>query len=152
MKLTLGRSKKGTGDKTVLFVCVENAGRSQIAEGFFRKYAPRGYSTVSAGTRSAGEINPIAIQAMKEVGIDISKQKSKIITEDMIRSSTLRVNMGCVEKEACPTLFINDVLEWGIEDPKGKPLEKVRGIRDDIEQRVKQLAADLVKGRPQINQ
>jgi arsenate reductase (thioredoxin) len=152
MKLTLGRSKKGTEDKTVLFVCVENAGRSQIAEEFFRKYAPRGYSTVSAGTRPAREINPIAIQAMKEVGIDISKQKSKIITEDMIRSSTLRVNMGCVEKEACPTLFINDVLEWGIEDPKGKPLEKVREIRDDIEQRVKQLAADLVKSSPQINQ
>jgi protein-tyrosine-phosphatase len=70
----------------------------------------------------------------------------------MIRSSTLRVNMGCVEKEACPTLFINDVLEWGIEDPKGKPLEKVREIRDDIEQRVKQLAADLVKSSPHINQ
>jgi protein-tyrosine-phosphatase len=97
-----------------------------MTEGFFRKYAPRGYSTVSAGTRPAGEINPTVIQAMKEGGIDISKQKSKIITEDMIRSSTLRINMGCMHKEECPTLFINDVLEWGIEDPKGKPIEKVR--------------------------
>jgi arsenate reductase (thioredoxin) len=90
----------------------------------------------------------MVIQAMKEVGIDISKQKSKVITEDVIRGSTIRVNMGCMEKESCPTLFINDVLEWGIEDPKGKPIERVREIRDDIEQRVRQLAADLVKSNP----
>jgi arsenate reductase len=155
MKLLFGKSRKESEvkrqeEKTILFVCVENAGRSQMAEAFFRKYAPRGYSTVSAGTRPAGEINPIALQAMKEIGIDISKQKSKIITEDMIRTSTIRVNMGCMDKESCPTLFINDVLEWGLEDPKGKPIEKVREIRDDIEQRVRQLAADLVKGSPQI--
>ena len=79
-------------DKIVLFVCVENACRSQIAEAF-RKYAPSGYMTVSAGTRPAGEINPVVIQAMKEVGIDISKQKSKILTEDMITNSDVRVNM-----------------------------------------------------------
>jgi arsenate reductase (thioredoxin) len=150
MKLSFSRSRKEDEEKTVLFICVENAGRSQIAEGFFRKYAPRGYSTVSAGTRPAGEINPMVIQAMNEAGIGTSKQKSKILTEDMIRSSTIRVNMGCMEKESCPTLFINDVLEWGIEDPKGKPIEKVREIRDVIEQRVRQLAADLVKSSPQI--
>jgi arsenate reductase len=150
MKLSLTRSRKGAEEKTVLFVCVENACISQMAEGFFRKYAPRGYMTISAGTRPAGEINPVAIQAMKEVGIDISKQKSKTITEDMIRSSNVRVNMGCMNKEACPILFINDILEWGIEDPKGKSIEKVREIRDDIEQRVKQLAADLVKNSEQV--
>jgi arsenate reductase (thioredoxin) len=83
MELSFGKSGKGTEKKTVLFVCVENAGRSQMAEGFFRKYAPRGYMTVSGGTRPIREINPVAIQAMKEVGIDISKQKSKIITEEM---------------------------------------------------------------------
>jgi protein-tyrosine-phosphatase len=131
---------------------VENAARRQMAEGFFRKYAPRGYMTLSAGTRPVGEINPIAIQVMKEVGIDISKQKSKIITEDMIRNSAVRVNMGCMDKESCPTLFIYNLLEWGIEDPKGKSIEKVREIRDDIEQRVRQLAANLVKGSPQIKQ
>ena len=153
MKLLFGKSSKEAKiqkEKTVLFVCIENAGRSQMAEGFFRKYAPKGYSTVSAGTRPAGEINPIAIQVMKEVGIDISKQKFKIITEDMIRNATVRVNMGCMEKESCPTLFINDILEWGIEDPKGKPIEKIREIRYDIEQRVKQLATDLVKSSSQI--
>jgi protein-tyrosine-phosphatase len=121
-----------------------------MAEGFFRKYAPRGYSTISAGTKPSGQINSPAIQVMKELGIDISKQKPKIITEDMIKNSTVQVNMGCMDKESCPTLFIHNVLEWGIEDPKGKTIEKVRDIRDDIEQRVRQLAADLVKGSPQI--
>jgi arsenate reductase (thioredoxin) len=137
-------------EKTVLFVCVENSARSQMAEGFFRKYAPRGYSTISAGTKPSGQINPLAIHAMREVGIDISKQRSKIITEDMIRNSTVRVNMGCMDKESCPALFIYNLLEWRIEDPKGKSLEKVREIRDNIEQRVRQLATDLVKGSPQI--
>jgi protein-tyrosine-phosphatase len=88
---------------------------------------------------------------MKEYGIDISNQKSKIITEDMIRNATVRVNMGCMDKESCPTLFIHNVIEWGIEDPKGKPIEKLRKIRDDVEQKVRQLAADLVKGSPKIN-
>jgi arsenate reductase (thioredoxin) len=155
MKLLFGRSRKESEVKTqkekiVLFVCVENAGRSQIAEAFFRKYAPRGYMTVSAGTRPVGEINPVVIQAMKEVSIDISKQKSKIITEDMMRNSAVKVNMGCMDKEACPTLFIHNLIEWGIEDPKGKSIEKIREIRDNIEQRVRQLAADLVKSSPQI--
>ena len=87
---------------------------------------------------------------MKELSIDISKQKPKIITEDMIKNSTVRVNMGCMDKESCPTLFIHNVIEWGIEDPKGKSLEKIREIRDIIEQRVRQLVADLVKDSPQI--
>jgi protein-tyrosine-phosphatase len=136
-------------DKIVLFVCVENAGRSQIAEAFFRKYAPRGYLTTSAGTRPVGKINPVVVQAMREIGIDISKQKSKVLTEDMIIKAGIRVNLGCMEKEASPTLFIHDLLEWSIEDPKGKSLEKVREIRDDVEQRVRQLAADLVKSSEQ---
>ena len=128
----------------ILFVCIENAGRSQMAEGFFnQKYAPKGYRAISAGTRPASQINPVAIQAMNEVGIDISNQKSKIITEDMTRSSEKSVNMGCMEKAECPMLFINNVVDWGIEDPKGKPIEKVREIRDDIERRVKEIAQSL---------
>ena len=150
MKLSFGKLRRKETEveeeeeKTVLFVCVENAARSQMAEGFFRKYRPRGYSTISAGTRLTGEINPTAIQVMKEVGIDISKQKSKIITEDMIRNATVKVNMGCMDKESCPTLFIHNLLEWGIEDPKGKPIEKVREVRDIIEQRVKELVRSLL--------
>jgi arsenate reductase (thioredoxin) len=132
-------------EKTILFVCVENAGRSQIAEGFFnQKYAPKGYRAISAGTRPSSQINPIAVQVMKEVGIDISSsQKPKIITEDMIKSSEKSVNMGCIEKAECPMLFINNVIDWGIEDSKGKPIDKVREIRDDIERRVREIAQSL---------
>jgi protein-tyrosine-phosphatase len=88
---------------------------------------------------------------MKEVGIDISKQRPKIITEDMIRQSTARVNMGCIQIETCTTLFIQYVSDWNIEDPKGKPLEKVREIRDVIESKVKELASSLSQTSRQIN-
>jgi len=154
MKLSFNKLKKHHvqhNDKTVLFVCVENAGRSQMAEGFFRKYAPRGYTMLSAGTKPSGEINPLAIEVMKEVGIDISNQKSKEITEDMMRNSTKIVNMGCMDKSFCPTLFIPNVIDWGIEDPKGKSIEKVREIRDDIDTKVRQLAAELTKDSMQAN-
>jgi arsenate reductase (thioredoxin) len=144
-------SEEKEKNKTILFVCVENAGRSQMAEGFFRKYAPRGYGTLSAGTRPTMEINPLAIQVMKEFDIDISKQRSKIITEDMIKQSDIRVNMGCVEKESCPTLFIHNVIDWNIEDPKGKSIEKVREIRDIIESRVKELASNVTETKQSIN-
>ncbi len=80
---------------------------------------------------------------MSEVGIDISNQKSKIITEDMIKSSEKSVNMGCMERTECPMLFINNVIDWGIEDPKGKPIEKVREIRDEIERQVREIAHSL---------
>src|SRR5215469_1460555 len=135
----------------ILFVCIENAGRSQIAEGFFRKYSPEGFEPLSAGTRPVNSINPLVIEAMREVGIDISKQRSKILTEDMIRQSTLRVNMGCVEKESCSTLFIHNVIDWNIEDPKGKSIEKVREIRDVIEFRVKELVSNISKTKQSLN-
>jgi protein-tyrosine-phosphatase len=80
---------------------------------------------------------------MKEVGIDISSQKSKVITEVMIKSSEKSVNMGCLGRKECPLLFINNVIDWGIEDPKGKPIEKVREIREEIERRVKEIAQNL---------
>jgi arsenate reductase (thioredoxin) len=113
-------------EKTVLFVCVENATRSQMAEGFFNKYAPKRYRAISAGTKPVPKINPMAVEVMKEVGIDISNQISKDITEDVMRNSTYIVNMGCVEKESCPSLFLHNLLDWSIEDPKGKSVEKVR--------------------------
>lgn len=129
--------------KSILFVCVENAGRSQMAEGFFNKYAPKGYEAISAGTKPISQINPIAVEVMREADIDISNQKSKELTEDMIRNSSNIVNMGCMEKELCPTLFLQNLLDWNIEDPKGKPIEKVREIRDEIDQRVKELVASI---------
>ena len=148
MKFSFSKSKQKNEEQqqgnVILFVCVENAGRSQMAEGFFnQKYAPKDYRAISAGTRPVSHINPLAIQAMKEIGIDISSQKSKIITEDMIKSSEKSVNMGCIEREECPMLFINNVVDWSIEDPKGKPIEKVRKIRDEIEIRVKEIAQSL---------
>ena len=146
-----GTSKEQKNKKTVFFVCVQNAGRSQIAEAFFRKYAPINYEALSAGTEPVGNLNPLAIEAMKEVGIDITRQRPKIITEDMIRQSTARVNMGCIQRESCLTLFIHNVSDWNIEDPKGKPLEMVREIRDVIESRVKELVTSLSQTNQQIN-
>jgi len=131
------------GEKTILFVCVENAGRSQMAEGFFSKYAPPGYRALSAGTKPAGKINQLAIQVMSEAGIDISKQKSKIVTDEMIRDSLRSVNMGCMEKSDCPLLFLNNPIDWSIEDPKDKPIEKVREIRDEIDRRVQELVENI---------
>jgi arsenate reductase len=143
--MKFGQNLKTEKIKLVLFVCVENAGRSQMAEGFFVKYAPKGYKGISAGTRPTANINPVAVEAMKEVGIDISQQRPKIIDEDMIRNSNKSVNMGCMDHSECPMLFMNNVIDWGIDDPKGKPIEQVRAIRDEIERRVRELAKDLEK-------
>lgn len=130
-------------DKKILFLCVENAGRSQMAEGFFRKYVPRGYEPQSAGTKPIDVINPLAITVMKEIGIDISNQQPKIISDFMIRQSSRIVSMGCMDKESCPTLFLQNVLDWEIPDPKGKSLDEVRKIRDLIEKRILELCKTL---------
>jgi protein-tyrosine-phosphatase len=143
MKFSFGTKSKIKTKKTILFVCVENAGRSQIAEGFFRKYAPEGYEPLSAGTRPVSQINPLAIQVMNEIGVDISNQKSKDLTEDIMRNSDKIINMGCMDKNFCPTLFIPKVIDWGIEDPNDKSIEQVRKIRDEIERRIKKLATDV---------
>lgn len=129
--------------QTVLFVCIENAGRSQMAEGFFRKYAPREYVPLSAGTTPTEKINPLAIQAMKEIGIDIADQKPKVLTDEMIRKSSKIVNMGCMDRQSCPTLFVNNMIEWSIPDPKNKPIDEVRKIRDEIEIRIMEFVATL---------
>ena len=134
---------KHESKKSVLFVCVQNAGRSQMAEGFFKKYAPKDYEGISAGTMPVSEINPLAVEVMREVDVDISGQKSKEITEDMIRNSSKIVNMGCMDKVSCPTLFLQNLLDWNIEDPKDKQIDKVREIRDEIEERVKKLVTDI---------
>ena len=143
MKFSFGKRDHDHVKETVLFVCIQNAGRSQIAEGFFKKYAPKGYETISAGTVPTSQINPIAVEAMKEVGIDISKQKPKDLTEDMMRNATAIINMGCMDDKFCPTLFVPKVIDWSIEDPKDKPIEKVRKIRDEIERRVLEIIESI---------
>jgi protein-tyrosine-phosphatase len=126
----------------VLFVCVENAGRSQMAEGFFREYAQK-FEVVSAGTEPESKLNPVVVDAMKEVGIDITNQKPKLFSNEMIENSIKTVNMGCMDRESCPSLFVKDILEWNIEDPKGKTIEEIRKIRDQIKFKVLTLIKKL---------
>jgi protein-tyrosine-phosphatase len=118
--------------ENILFVCVENAGRSQMAEAFFRKFASDRFNVSSAGTSPSPQLNPIVIQVMKEIGIDMVNQKPKILSDDLIENSSKTVNMGCMDKESCPSLFVKDVLDWNISDPKEKSLDEVREIRDKI--------------------
>ena len=122
--------------KKILFVCVENAGRSQMAEAFFRKYMPKGFEAISAGTKPNTQVNPIVSQAMNEIGIDIENQIPKYISQQIIDESEKAINMGCVDKESCPALFMKDILDWQIPDPKGKSIEEVRKIRDQIKAKV----------------
>jgi len=127
----------------ILFVCVENAGRSQMAEAFFRKYAPSRFQASSAGTKPGSKVNPMVSKVMMEVGIDVESQQPKSLSADMLESSGVTVNMGCMDRESCPALFVKDVLDWNISDPKGKSLEEVRKIRDEIEIKVKELVKSL---------
>jgi protein-tyrosine-phosphatase len=122
--------------KKILFVCVENAGRSQMAEAFFRKYMPKGFEAISAGTKPSTHVNPIVLQAMNEIGIDIENHTPKHISRQIIGESETAINMGCIDKESCPALFMKDVLDWQIPDPKGKSIEEVRKIRDQIKTKV----------------
>ena len=123
--------------KKILFVCVENAGRSQMAEAFFKKYLPSGFQPISAGTKPAAKVNPIVVQTMKEIGIDIDNKSPQNISQQMIDEAQISINMGCMDKESCPALFLKDVIDWQIQDPKGKSIKEVREIRDKIEQKVK---------------
>ena len=131
-----------TSKKEILFVCVENAGRSQMAEAFFKKIGPKNYEAFSAGTKPASQVNPIVIEVMKEVGIDISSHKPKVLSEKII-PHVITVNMGCMDKEGCPALYAKNIIDWHISDPKGKSLEEVRKIRDNISNKIKELALTL---------
>ncbi|MDA0755804.1 MAG: arsenate reductase ArsC [Crenarchaeota archaeon] len=129
--------------KDVLFVCVENAGRSQMAEAFFRKFTENKFNAISAGTIPSTELNPIVIQVMKEIGIDITKQTPKTLSDSMISNSFRTINMGCMDKKSCPALFVKDVIDWNVPDPKEKTLEQVREIRDQIKSQVLNLITTI---------
>ena len=118
--------------KNILFVCVENTGRSQMAEAFFKKYAKNQFNVISAGTSPSSHLNPVVVSVMNELGIDLENQKPQLLSSSMIENSNKTVNMGCMDKESCPSLFVKDVDDWNIEDPKGKSIEDVRKIRDQI--------------------
>jgi protein-tyrosine-phosphatase len=125
--------------KKILFVCVENSGRSQIAEAFVKTYGKGKVEAMSAGTMPAKEVNPIVVEIMLEKGIDLSRNTPKLITNQMVQEADMIIVMGCSAEGFCPAPLLNKVVDWGIEDPKGKSIEKVREIRDEIERKVRSL-------------
>jgi protein-tyrosine-phosphatase len=130
--------------KTVLFVCIHNSGRSQMAEAFFNAMANGKAKAISAGTKPSDKLNPVVIEAMNELGIDISGNKPKMLTMEMVQSADKMITMGCgADTEGiCPASFI-ETEDWGLEDPKDKPITEVRKIRDEIRKRVSELLAEL---------
>ena len=114
-----------------------------MAEAFFRKYMPKGFEAISAGTKPSTQVNPIVSQAMNEIGIDIENQTPKPISQQIISESEKAINMGCIDKESCPALFMKDIIDWQIPDPKGKSIEEVRKIRDQIKTKVMILIKSL---------
>jgi protein-tyrosine-phosphatase len=127
----------------ILFVCVENSARSQMAEGFAKHYGKGKVEAYSAGTKIAKEIKPVVVKVMAEKGIDISKQKPKLLDLKMAEQADVIIAMGCNLEGFCPAPLLKKVIDWGIEGPKGKPIEKVREIRDKIERKVKELLESL---------
>ena len=127
---------------TVLFVCVHNAGRSQMAAGFMRELSGDRVEVLSAGSIPKDSINPIAIEAMKEVGIDIASQQPKILTTEAVLESDVVITMGC--GDACPIYPGKRYEDWELQDPAGQNIEFVRGVRDDINARVVKLLAELL--------
>ena len=125
----------------VLFVCVHNAGRSQMAAGLLDRCAGGKVRVRSAGSTPADQINPAVLQAMAEVGVDLSKEIPKPLTDEAVREADVVITMGC--GDACPIYPGKRYLDWDLPDPAGKPLEEVRPIRDEIDRRVRGLLAEL---------
>ena len=133
--------------KYILFVCVHNSGRSQMAEALFNQLAKGEAQALSAGTQPANEINPVVVGAMREIGIDISGNKPKALTMDMVEKTDRMITMGCGAEAGavCPASFI-ETEDWALEDPKGKSIEQVRKIRDEIKGKVNKLVKEIISG------
>jgi arsenate reductase len=132
-----------TSKPTVLFVCVHNAGRSQMAAGFMRELSKGRVEVLSAGSAPKDSINPIAIEAMAEYGIDIANNVPKILTNEAVQASDAVITMGC--GDACPFYPGKRYEDWVLEDPAGQGIEAVRIIRDEIKIRVEALISELLK-------
>lgn len=126
----------------VLFVCVHNAGRSQMAAGYLQQIAGDRIEVLSAGSQPADQINPVAVQAMAEVGIDITTNHPKVLTDAAVQASDVVITMGC--GDACPFFPGKRYEDWQLDDPAGQGLEAVRMIRDDIKTRIEALVAELL--------
>ncbi|HEY7588062.1 MAG TPA: low molecular weight phosphatase family protein [Thermoplasmata archaeon] len=132
----------------IAFVCVENAGRSQMAAGFARRMAASTVEIVSGGTLPGREVNPVVVDAMREVGVDLSREKPQRIGPTDLASCDVVVGMGCSSDDVCPAGFRGDARDWALPDPKGRPIEEVRRIRDDIERRVRELLREVSRWPP----
>ena len=130
-----------TTTPTVLFVCVHNAGRSQMAAGYLRELAGGRVEVLSAGSEPADRLNPVAVQAMAEEGIDIAANTPAILTTEAVRESDVVITMGC--GDTCPIFPGKRYEDWDLTDPAGRPIEEVRPIRDEIRRRVEALLAEL---------
>lgn len=130
-----------TDKPSVLFVCVHNAGRSQMAQGWLRHFAGDAIEVRSAGSEPADQINDVAVEAMREVGIEITAERPKVLTADTVRDSDVVITMGC--GDTCPIFPGKRYEDWDLVDPAGQPLDIVRRIRDDIRDRVQALVAEL---------
>jgi arsenate reductase (thioredoxin) len=128
--------------KKVLFVCVHNSGRSQMAEAFFNQLTKGKAVTVSAGTQPAAQVNSTVVKVMREVSIEIGEQKPKLLTLGILESADRVITMGCNVAEVCPASFV-PTEDWELDDPEGKSIEEVRQIRDQIKARVKALYKEL---------
>jgi arsenate reductase len=126
---------------SVLFVCVHNAGRSQMAAAFLTRAAGDRVRVRSAGSAPADAVNPAVAEAMREVGVDLSAEIPKVLTAEAVRSSDVVITMGC--GDACPVFPGTRHLDWPLDDPAGQGVDAVRGIRDEIERRVRALLAEL---------
>ncbi|MFD9943929.1 arsenate reductase ArsC [Nonomuraea sp. NPDC059023] len=127
---------------SVLFVCVHNAGRSQMAAGWLRELAGDRIEVRSAGSAPADQINPVAVEAMREAGIDITAEQPKVLTTDTVAASDVVITMGC--GDACPIFPGKRYEDWKLSDPAGQGIDAVRAIRDEIKNRVEKLLADLL--------
>jgi arsenate reductase len=130
---------------SVLFVCIHNAGRSQMAAGWLRHLAGDAVEVRSAGSVPGDRVNPAAVQVMAEVGIDISDQRPRALTAESVEASDVVITMGC--GDACPIVPGTRYLDWQLEDPAGKGVESVRPIRDEIEHRIRSLLGELLPRR-----
>jgi arsenate reductase len=130
---------------SVLFVCVHNAGRSQMAAGFLTALSDGEVEVRSAGSAPAGAVNPAAVEAMREVGIDLTDQTPKLLTADAVEASDVVITMGC--GDTCPVFPGKRYLDWDLPDPAGQGVEAVRPIRDEIRARVETLLAELLPAR-----
>lgn len=126
---------------TVLFVCLHNAGRSQMSEALFTRAAGGAHRALSAGTTPATRVHPEVVEVMRERGVDLSGRVPRLLTEDLARQADVVVTMGCGDR--CPYVPGVRYVDWDLEDPKGRPVDAVRGIRDDIERRVGLLLEEL---------